>query len=109
MEDPKFRPVHRDGAHEADSLGVRTPVEGESSSSNIPLIPRSSSLPDDATLVDLTPMQHEPDATMVDLGPLPAKGTPSSVRRSFSGLFVSAAILRPGDVLGNRYEILQLL
>src|SRR5215813_12889869 len=94
MEDSKFRP--RDGAHKGDSPGgVRTPNEGESSSSNVP-ITRFSSLPEDATLVDYVP----------SAAPRPA---PSGARRSFSGLFVSAAILQPGDILGNRYEILQLL
>ena len=51
----------------------------------------------DATLVDL-------DATIVDL---PRR--PSSAGRRSTGLFVSAAVLEIGDVLGGRYEILQLL
>jgi len=110
MDDSKFRPVHRDGAHEADSLGVRTPIEGESSSSNVPIVPNPSSFLDGATLLDLPPSYNEANAPIVDLGPSSAKARgSSSARRSYSGLFVSAAILQSGDVLGDRYEILQLL
>ena len=66
-----------------------------------PLPPRS---PDpDATLVDVD-ATADIDATMVG-GLVP----PSPNRRQASGLFVSAAVLQPGDVLGGRYEILQLL
>ena len=44
------------------------------------------------------------EATMVD-GVQP----PSSARARRSGLFASAAVLKLGDVLGERYEIQQLL
>ena len=60
------------------------------------LVPSYSPLPDDATLIDFVPSAM-------------GRPAPSAARRSFSGLFVSAAILQPGDVLGSRYEILRLL
>ncbi len=64
-------------------------------------LPRS---PDpDATLVDVD-ATADIDATIVD-----GLVRPSPPRRQASGLFVSAAVLQPGDVLGGRYEILQLL
>jgi eukaryotic-like serine/threonine-protein kinase len=108
MEDPKLQPRRRDA--DPASPGVRTPSEGESSSSDARPLPDASSLPDGATLVDLPPSRHDPDATMVDAGPSSARPAPPlSSRPSYAGLFVSAAILRPGDVLGERYEILQLL
>ena len=53
------------------------------------------------------------DATMVDgivpQSPAPRSPGPRSPGRNVSGLFVSAAVLQPGDVLGGRYDILQLL
>jgi len=44
------------------------------------------------------------DATLIDV-----VRTPPPAPRSLSNLFVSAAILQLGDVLGGRYEVLQLL
>ena len=104
MEPPKPR---RESSRDTGAPGLRAPVAGESSSSNVPippdeaqtLPPRSRAVDPDATLVDL-------DATLVDL---PRSPTPSPTPRMASGLYVSAAVLQIGDVLGGRYEILQLL
>jgi len=77
----------------------------------------------DATIVDAGLPQFDPDATIVDAG-LPvdpqatlfdrnaANAQRSSVRRpsgDSSGLYAGDAILQVGDVLGGRYEILQML
>jgi eukaryotic-like serine/threonine-protein kinase len=103
---------------------VRTPSKGDSSSSNLsppsdsptPIDVPPSSSPDSPTIID-GPASSSYDSptmadapggsssdspTMADVGtsPLP---TPS--RASFSG----PASLRPGMILGRRYEILQLL
>jgi serine/threonine protein kinase/tetratricopeptide (TPR) repeat protein len=97
MEGPK---TPRDADPEASSRGLRAPVKGESSSSGATLNPDPGSpAPFDphATLADL-------DATLIDVLRTPAPAT-----KSPSPLFVSAAVLNPGDVLGGRYEILQLL
>jgi serine/threonine protein kinase/tetratricopeptide (TPR) repeat protein len=100
MDDPKSRPAGRDAAGDGGSPGLSAPVKGESSSSNVPLpssdVPLTPPFDPQATLVDY-------DATMVD-GVIP----PSPGRR-LSGLFVSAAILQAGDILSNRYEVMQLL
>src|SRR5580704_4280316 len=96
MEGPK---TPRDDAPDANSRGLRAPVKGESSSSGVPLNPNPPSPPPfdpDATMVDL-------DATLIDVVRTPPPA------RSPSGLFVSAAILEIGEVLGARYEVLQLL
>ena len=92
MEGSKFRPT-----------GLGTPVAGESSSSNAPLTPEGSPAP--------RALSHEPDATLIDVDATMVDGTPlpSSPAGRFSGLGASAAMLQPGDVLGGRYEILQLL
>jgi eukaryotic-like serine/threonine-protein kinase len=90
----------RDAAADATSPGVRTPAKGESSSSGVPVNPDPG-----------TPNSHDPDATMVDLDAtlIDLVRTPAPPTRSPAGLFVSAAVLEIGDVLGGRYEILQLL
>ena len=104
--------------------GVGTPFAGESSSGDIPIPPeKRPQLDSDATIVDAGRPSFDPDATIVDAG-LPvdpqatlfdanaANARRSSIRRpsgDSSGLHAGDAILQVGDVLGGRYEILQLL
>ena len=114
MEEPKSRPDQRRSRQPG---GTRTPNEGESSSSDNTIVPEDATIVDpgtrapskafdpDATLVDLDATVVDLDATLVDV---PQRRTSSAGRRS-TGLFVSAAVLEIGDVLGGRYEILQLL
>src|SRR2546426_7176992 len=101
--------------------GVRTPSKGESSSSDFanpsdsPTLVDSpkgadSNPSDSPTLVDLpggtgpdapTMIDAGPDApTLTDAGPLPGRRAPQP-----AGQFV----LHPGTILGQRYEILQIL
>src|SRR3989442_10797739 len=104
---------------------VRTPSKGESSSSDLAHPSDSPTLvdspkgadshpSDSPTLVDL-PAETGPDAptmidagpdapTLADAGPLPRPRAPRPVSQS-GGQFV----LHPGTVLGQRYEILQIL
>ncbi len=80
------------------------PVKGDSSDSNPPLDH------DSPTLVDFPGHTLDPEATLVDLdatlpeGFSPLPSTPRKVERNFS-----APMLQTGDVLGGRYEILQML
>jgi serine/threonine protein kinase/Tfp pilus assembly protein PilF len=102
MEEPKSR-LGRGDRVGGDSP-IRTPNEGESSSSDFRLPS------DEMTMADPLPAL-DPDATLVDLnltgtGRVPPR-TPTP--RRASGIFTSAAVLEIGDVLGGRYEILQLL
>ena len=118
MDEKKPRP---DGSapKKPDAPGAGTRYAGESSSSNVPLSPGSEPHDPEATIIDVGFSTPDPGATMVDLdatlvpGMLTAKSptpaSPSPARRQMSGLFVSAAVLQIGDVLGDRYEILQLL
>ena len=105
-------------------LGVGTPFAGESSSGDIPN-PQAKrpQLDSDATIVDAGRPQFDPDATIIDAGlPIDPQATlfdanaanarQSSMRRSSgdsSGLYAGDAMLQVGDVLGGRYEILQML
>ena len=65
--------------------GLRTPLPGESSSSNIP----ASDIFSSDTMVDFTPSTIGPD--------------------SWAGASPTEGELEPGTVIGNRYEILQML
>ncbi len=97
MEGPK-KP--HDAGLDATSPGLRTPSKGESSSSDVTLNPESASPPPfdpHATLADI-------DATLMDI-----VRTPAPASRSYTGMVATAAVLNPGDVIGGRYEILQLL
>ena len=67
-------------------------------------------------MADPFPKAIDPDATIVDSDATIAPGTsfrrtsaPTPSRISISGMSASAAVLQIGDVLGGRYEILQLL
>src|SRR6185437_7549333 len=104
VEGSKFQPDRRDLPRDPRLPGVRTPIEGESSSSD-------GAIPD-ATLVDYPIMSDEPEATMVDVDATMVDGVkppPSSARPRPSGLVASAAVLQLGDVVGERYESQQLL
>jgi len=106
-------PDKKSVAKKPAALGVGTPFAGESSSSNLPVPPQSRDNYDpDATIVDAGP-QFDPEATLVDADATIAPGTPVRRKpppssRSSAGQD-SAAVLQLGDVLGGRYEVLQLL
>ena len=99
---PRFDP--QDRANSTNPLGVSVPTKGDSSASN-------SAIDADATLVDFPqPSSASPaspvdaDATQVDVTPAPR--SPSGGPARFQA---GATVLQTGDVLGGRYEILQLL
>ena len=117
--DESSRSDKNPGTKKPDSPGVRTSFSGESSSTNGPVSPQ-----DDATVVDARPLSQDPDATIVDAGPIHdpdatvldvnAWAPGSAPRRPsppnpISDSQASAAVFQIGDVLGGRYEILQLL
>ncbi len=118
------------------SPGVGTPFAGESSSGDISIPsettgqhdadativdagprfdPESKQVDSDATIVDASP-RLDPDATIVDLqatlfdvGATIAPGAPARRTPRQPSSPDSGALLQIGDLLGGRYEILQLL
>ena len=99
---PRFDP--QDGENATNSPGVSVPAKGDSAGS------KPSGEPD-ATLVDFSNSYADPDATIVDgnasyvrTGPPVRLTSPGPLRPQ-----TIAPVLRTGDVLGGRYEILQLL
>jgi serine/threonine protein kinase/tetratricopeptide (TPR) repeat protein len=111
--DPPGRP------NSTNQPGVSVPAKGDSSGSHAPVdpdatlvdFPQTTSDPE-ATLVDSDATLVDVDATLVDAGlprvdrfsPPPPSGPRTAHRPQVSG-----PVLQTGDVLGGRYEILQLL
>ena len=124
MDDFKSRPDGKPVPKKPAQAGIGTPFAGESSSSAVPIPPAGSD--PNATIVDGIPSRPTSDETIVDARPVSdtdatvvdvnAKfSPPPSYRRTpppssqVSGMYSSAAVLQIGDLLGERYEILQLL
>ncbi|MGD0792976.1 MAG: tetratricopeptide repeat protein [Terriglobales bacterium] len=109
MDDSRSRPDEKSVTKKPAFPGVGTPFAGESSGSNVPVPPQ-----DGATLADPFPKASDPEATLVDADATIAPGTsfrrtPAPPRSRISGSQASAAVFQIGDLLGGRYEILQLL
>jgi serine/threonine protein kinase/Tfp pilus assembly protein PilF len=101
MEEGKSKKA---GSENVGSGGLRAPVKGDSSSSDV--------LPDQGGATPLggssgppvNPNAVPPDATLVDESPIP-----SGTRLRPSQLFPKRTELQAGDVFGGRFEILQVL
>jgi serine/threonine protein kinase/tetratricopeptide (TPR) repeat protein len=123
MDDSRSRRLPENSAKKPTAPGVRTPFAGESSSSNIPVPPS-----DEATQIDAPALQQDsdatvldaqllvdPQATLIDAEATIAPGTsfrrastpPPRSRAPISDS--GAAVFQIGDLVGDRYEILQLL
>ncbi|MGA8503774.1 MAG: tetratricopeptide repeat protein [Candidatus Sulfotelmatobacter sp.] len=107
--DPEDRP------NSTNQPGVSVPAKGDSSGSHFPVdpdatlvdFPQATSDPE-ATLVDSDATLVDVDATVVDVGSVRGSPAPSSGPRN-ARLQVAAPMLQSGDILGGRYEILQML
>ena len=116
-QNPRFDPQGRTDA--TNQPGVSVPAKGDSSGSNSPVdpdatlveFPQAPSDPE-ATFVDSDATLVDVDATQVDAG-LPRidrfSPSPTSRPRTSRRSQVAGPMLQTGDVLGGRYEILQLL
>src|SRR5580698_1242675 len=112
--DPQGRP------NSTNQPGVSVPAKGDSSASNVPVDPEATLVdypqpPSDpeATLVDSDATFVDVDATLVDVDATQVDGVsppPSSGSRGTRArVKVNVSLMEIGDVLGGRYEILQLL
>ncbi len=101
---PRFDPQDRRNTPNQGGVGV--PVKGDSSGSNPPVDP------DGATVFDFGTSSSDSQATFVDPDATVVEGMPPLPplsRRPASRVQNTTPMLEPGDVLGGRYEILQLL
>src|ERR1700730_14364233 len=101
MEERKSK---KPGSENIGLGGLRAPVKGESSSSEV--VPDQ----DGATLLggSSTP-SVDPSAAAADATILGGPATTGGTRPRPSQLFPKQGVLQPGDVLGGRFEILELL
>ena len=136
MDDSRLRSDKKSAAQKPASPGVRTPFAGESSSGDVPAPPLDdvtradfspAAVDSDASIADAAPLQREPHATSVDAGPshdldatladidatiasgVSFRRTSSPSSNRMAPAPDSAAVFRIGELVGGRYEILQLL
>ncbi len=111
MQNRNLRSDPQDRPNLTNSPGVRVPAKGDSSDSNLPVEPEAtviefsrSSSAASASLVDSDATLLDIDATLADgVSPPPSSGRRPVLRQ------VSVPLMETGNVLGGRYEILQLL
>src|SRR5215472_3915326 len=109
MEDRKSKKTGRQGPGAAGH-GVGVPAKGDSSASNPSVDPlEGATISDGPAATPPSPAKPptravNPDATLA--GSLSGVSTPS---RGFSNIYLKQELLQPGDLIGGRYEILQLL
>src|SRR6267378_6602363 len=104
MEEPKPKKASPESMGVGGQGAVRAPAKGDSSASDVPreeegatFVVRPSTPP-----IDLNAAAG--DATLVDPSPTPAAGKPR-----LSNIFPKQNQLQTGDVLGGRFEILDVL
>lgn len=101
MKDPKFQQGPEDKKGIRGSPGIRAPLPGESSSSGVPL---QSDAPSADTFLDI---HSDPGNTPLDANAT-FLGEASTPARHLGRLRQNVR-LQPGDLIGGRYEILDLL
>ena len=101
MEERKSK---KPGSENIGPGGLRAPVKGESSSSEVVPDQDGATLLGGSSTPLVDPSAAAADATLIG-GPATAGGT----RPRPSQLFPKQGVLQPGDVLGGRFEILELL
>jgi eukaryotic-like serine/threonine-protein kinase len=108
MLNRKPRSDPHDPANAANAPGVSVPAKGDSAGSNPPH-------DTEATMVDFSNSYADPEATLVDANakfvpkPRPIRDTGPGPVKVQPIAKASAPVLQTGDVLGGRYEILQML
>jgi len=115
MEDPKSKKSGRDSLGAGGPQGVGVPAKGDSSAGNTPVDPMDGATISDVPVTPppLPPLVKpptravSPDETISDTLAGSLK-SPTNARQ-LGQRYLSEAILQPGDVIGARYEILQLL
>jgi serine/threonine protein kinase/Tfp pilus assembly protein PilF len=103
MEDAKPNKTGPENAN-VGPPGLRTPAKGESSGSDIPIPREKEKAGKGAPTPQPGPDGSAGDVTFVDASPSP---TPGKAR--LSSISPNRDYLQPGDVLGNRYEIWNVL
>ncbi|MGA7927896.1 MAG: tetratricopeptide repeat protein [Candidatus Sulfotelmatobacter sp.] len=106
---PRFDP--QDRPNSTNQPGVSVPAKGDSSGSNLPVDSEATVIEFPKASSDPGTTFGDPEATLADVDATLADGIspPPSSGRSPARLQVRVPLMQTGDVLGGRYEILQLL
>jgi len=104
MEEPKPKKASPETTGGGGPGGTRAPVKGDSSASGVPRDTDGATFIEDTSTPPMDPGAAAGEVTFVDASPTPATGKPR-----LSTIFPKKSQLQPGDVLGGRFEILQVL
>jgi Flp pilus assembly protein TadD len=104
MEDPKPKKASPESTGVSGPAGLRAPAKGESSASDIPRKEEGGTFAGGLSAPPIDSNAAAEDVTFLDPSPTPAAGKPR-----LSNIFPKQNQLQIGDVLGGRYEILDVL
>jgi serine/threonine protein kinase/Flp pilus assembly protein TadD len=104
MEKPKPKKASPESSGVGGTPGLRAPAKGESSASDIPCEEEGATFVGGPSKPPIDSNAAAGDVTFLDPSPTPAAGKPR-----LSNIFPKQNQLQTGDVLGGRYEILDVL
>jgi tetratricopeptide (TPR) repeat protein/predicted Ser/Thr protein kinase len=104
MEKPKPKKASPESSGVGGTSGLRAPAKGESSASDIPCEEEGATFVGGPSKPPIDSNAAAGDVTFLDPSPTPAAGKPR-----LSNIFPKQNQLQTGDVLGGRYEILDVL
>src|SRR2546427_2334138 len=104
MEEPKPKKASPESMGVGGQGAVRAPAKGDSSASDVPREEEGATFVVGPSTPPIDSNAAAGDATLVDPSPTPAAGQPR-----LSNIFPKQNQLQTGDVLGGRFEILDVL
>src|SRR6266850_544128 len=104
MEEPRPRKASPESMGVGGQAAVRAPAKGDSSASDVPREEEGATFVEGPSTPPIDSNAAAGDLTFVDPSPTPAAGQPR-----LSNVFPKQNKLQPGDVLGGRFEILDVL
>ena len=104
MEEPKPKQAGPENTGVGGAGGTRTPTKGDSSASDVPRDTDGAAFSKETPAPGPAPGSAGPEETFIDASPTPVPGRPR-----LSEVFPRKDQFQPGDVLGGRFEILQVL
>src|SRR6266853_2917969 len=104
MEEPKPKKAGPETTGVGGPSGTRAPAKGDSSASDVPRDADGAAVVGETSPPPRAPSKAAAEETFVDASRTPVPGKPR-----LSDIFPKKNQLQPGDVLGGRFEILQVL
>ena len=104
MEEPRPKKASPESTGVGGPAGTRTPAKGDSSAGDVPRDTDGAAFVEGTSKPPLTPSAAAAGETFVDASPTPVPGKPR-----LSAIFPKKDQFQTGDVLGGRFEILQVI